>query len=161
MVVFDSSKDIYQYNEQVRFQFSLLSSEFDQVARRTIMSKMHPDVQQTAVFWIIEPLPIDTLTIYIVDQLSLPIPAIYPCIKTKLSGLLTFECQLQCSSMTIANSLTQTILCGKYKFQLEYYIKPLSVPTRLTTTFNYHHLRTKFGISKYLHERQENKFIEK
>lgn len=161
LIVFDPSKDIYQYNEQVRFQFSLLSSEFDQIARKTIMSKMHPDVQQTAVFWIIEPLPIDTLTIYIVDQLSHPIPAIYPCIKTKLSGLLTFECQFQCSSMSIANSLTQKILCGKYKFQLEYYIKPRSVPTRLTTTFNYHHLRIKFCMSIYLHQRQENKFIEK
>ena len=35
---------------------------------------MHPDVEQFALFWIIEPLPIHTLTIYIIDQTFLPIP---------------------------------------------------------------------------------------
>jgi hypothetical protein len=165
LIVFDSAKDIYQYNEQVRFQFSIASAEFDQLARKTIITKMHPDVEQFAVFWIIEPLPIDTLTIYIVDQTFLPISAIYPCIKTHLSGTLTFECQFQCSSMIIANSMAQNILCGKIEFQLEYYIQsttnPITIPSRLATTFNLHSLRSQFNIAKYIHQGQENKFIEK
>jgi hypothetical protein len=160
LIVFDSAKDIYQYNEQIRFQFSISSKDFDQIARKTIISKMHPDVEQFALFWIIEPLPINTLTIYIVDQTLFPIPAVYPCTKTKLSGLLTFECQFLTSSMMIANSLTQQILCGKFQFQLEYYIKPLTGPPPLATIFNLHSLRSYFGLQKYIHQRQEKKFME-
>jgi hypothetical protein len=67
--------------------------------------------------------------------------------------------------MMIANSIKQNILCGKYKLQLEYYIQsttyPITIPPRLTTTFNYYGLRVKFGIKKYIHERQESKLIEK
>jgi hypothetical protein len=165
LIVFDSTKDIYQYNEKLRFQFSISSSEFDQLARKTIISKMHPDVETSALFWIIEPLPIDTLTVYIVDQTLLPISAAYPCVKSELSGTLTFECQFQCSSMIIATSIKQNILCGKLKFQLEYYIRsltnPITIPSRLTTIFNYYGLRSIFGISKYIHQRQENQLIEK
>jgi hypothetical protein len=161
LIVFDSSKDIYQYNEQVRLQFSISSKEFDETARKTIISKMHPDVKQFALFWIIEPLPIDILTIYIINQADLPVPAVYPCTKTRLSGLLTFECQFQCSSMIIANSLTQQILCGKYKFQFEYYIQSANISARIATTLNLHSLRSIFGLSKYLHPQQETKFMEK
>jgi len=161
LIVFDSSKDIYQYNEQVRFQFSISSKEFDQIARKTIISKMHPDVEQYALFWIIEPLPINTLTIYIIDQRSHPIPAVYPCTKTQLSGLLTFECQFQCSSMIIASFITQNILCGKFKFKFQYYIQPQITPIRIATVFNLHSLRSNFGIYKYIHRRQEKKFIGK
>ena len=159
LIVFDSTKDIYQFNEQVRFQFSIASKEFDEIARKTIISRMHPDVQQFALFWIIEPLPIDTLTIYIVDQTLLPIPAIYPCIKTQLSGMLTFECQFLSSSMMMANSIAQQILCGKFQFQLEYYIKPSMVPPRLATVRNLHSLRANFGLQRYIHQRQEKKFL--
>lgn len=159
LIVFDSTKDILQFNEQVRFQFSIASKEFDEVARKTIMSLMHPDARQFVVFWIIEPLPIDTLTIYIVDQLLLPIPAIYPCIKTQLSGLLTFECQFLSSSMMIASAITQQILCGKFQFQLQYYIKPSRVPLRLATIRNLHSLRANFGLQKYVHQRQWKRFL--
>jgi hypothetical protein len=165
LIVFDSSKDIYQYNEQVRFQFSIASAEFDQLARKTIITKMHPDVEQFALFWIIEPLPIDTLTIYIINQRFLPISSISPCIKRELSGPLTFECQFECSSMIIANSMAQKILCGKIKFQLEYYIQsktnPIEIPSRLATRFNLNNLRRQFNLNKYIHPRQKNKLIEK
>ena len=165
LIVFDASKDIYQYNEQIRFEFSFTSAEFDQLARKTIISKMHPDVEQFALFWIIEPLPIDTLNAYIIDQTFLPISAVYPCIKLKLSGTLTFECQFQCSSMIIAHSIVQNILCGKLKFQFEYYIQsttyPITIPFPLATIFNLQSLRSNFIIGKYIHRRQENKLIEK
>ena len=159
LIVFDASKDITQFNEQVRFQFSIASKEFDEIARKTIISLMHPDVQQFALFWIIEPLPIDTLTIYIVDQTLLPVPAIYPCIKARLSGILTFECQFLSSSMMIANEVTQLILCGKFQFQLEYYVKPLSVPPRLATIKNLHSIRANFGLQKYIHQQQAKRFL--
>jgi hypothetical protein len=165
LIVFDSSKDIYQYNEQVRFQFSFSSAEFDQIARKTIISKMHPDVEKSALFWIIEPLPIDTFNGYIIDQTLLPISPTYPCIKSQLSGTLTFECQFQCSSMIIAHSITQNILCGKLKFQFEYYIQsignPITIPTPLATRFNFQSLRSNLGSGEYIHQRQENKLIEK
>ena len=161
LVVFDSMTDIYQFNAQVRFQFSIASKEFDQIARKTIISLMHPDVGQFALFWIIEPLPIHTLTIYIVDQALFPIPAIYPCTKTQLSGILTFECQFLSSSMMIAHSLTQQILCGKFKFQLEYYIQSPTVPPRLATIHNLHSLREDFALQKYIHQQQEKQLLEK
>ena len=157
LFVFNSSKDIHQYNEQIRFQFSIASKDFDEIARKMIISKMHPDVGQSALFWIIEPLPIDTLTIYIVDQTSAPVPAVYPCIKTKLFGMLTFECQFLTSSMAIASSLTQRILCGKLRFQLEYYIKTISVPKRLTTRFNLQSLRSNFGVQNiFINDKRKN-----
>nr|ACF16062.1 laminin-G [Adineta vaga] len=163
LVVFDPAKDIHHYNEQVRFQFAIASSEFEQTARKTIITKMHPDVERSAVFWIIEPLPIDTLTIYLVDQAFLPIPAVYPCTKYHLSGISTFECQFVCTSMIIASSLTQNLLCGKIKFQLEYYIQSqinqISVPPRTATLFNLRSLRTQFRIGKYIHPRQESQLV--
>ncbi|CAF0779646.1 unnamed protein product [Adineta ricciae] len=163
VVVFDSAKDIYQYNEQVRFQFSIASSEFEQIARKTIITKMHPDVGQSAVFWIIEPLPVDTLTIYLVDQTAIPIPAAYPCTKHQLSGILTSECQFICPSMMIASSIAQNLLCGKIKFQLEYYIQSqtnlITIPPRTATIFNLHSLRTQFRPGKYIHPKQEGQFV--
>jgi len=159
LIVFDASKDIFQYNEQVRFSFSISSNEFEQIARKTIITNMNPDVEQFSMFWIIEPLPIDTLTIYIVDSLLHPIQAIEPCSKTKLHGLSKFECQFQTSSMTIANSMKEKILCGKHHLQFYYYIKPKYVPPRLATRYNLMNLRSKFLTKKYLHQRQEEQFL--
>ncbi|CAF0806329.1 unnamed protein product [Adineta steineri] len=165
LVVFDSVKDIYQYNEQVRFRFAIASAEFDQLARKTIITKMNPEVEQFAVFWIIEPLPIDSLTIYVVDQTLLPIPAIYPCTKNSLSGTVSFECQFLTSSMIIASSITQNILCGKIKFRLEYYIqsvkKRITIPPRTATISNLNSLRSSFRTGKYIHASQEKDVVAK
>lgn len=160
LVVFDSAKDIIQYNEQVRFQFSIASAEFEDIARKTIMSLMHPDVQQFSLFWIIDPLPIDTLTIYVVDQLFLPIPAIEPCTKERLHDDARYECQFQTSSMIIANAMKEHILCGKIQFQLEYYIRPRYVPSRIASRSKLMNLRSKFQTNKYIHQRQEDQLIE-
>ena len=164
-ITYDASKPLHQFNEQVRAQFSFASSDLDHLAREAIVARMHPDVQQFSILWIIEPLPLDTLTIYVTDQLSLPVPALYPCTKFNLSGVFTFECQFHCTSMTIAHWITQVLLCGKFKFQLEYYIqsitKPIVVLPRLATAFNLQSLRSMFSIDKYIHPRQEKQFIEK
>lgn len=92
LIIFDSSKDIYQDNKQVHFQFLCTSAEFDQLARKAIISKMHSDVERFALFWIIKPLPVDTLIVYIINPTLVPVSAVYPCIKLKLSDTLTVEC---------------------------------------------------------------------
>ena len=166
LFIFDSSKDIHQFNDYVRFRFSFAAPDFDQLARTAILSKMHPDVAQFSLFWAIEPLPIDTLNVYVVNQKALPIPAIYPCTRSKISGIATHECQFQSSSMLTADWMTQNILCGKLKFQLEYYIqsttRPISIPSSLVTVFNLQGLRTSFARDgKYIHPSQGKQLLGK
>jgi hypothetical protein len=160
-VTFDFPKDIHQFNEHVRIRFSFTSSDFDQIARRAIISKMHADVEQYALFWTIEPLPIDMVNVYVINQKGLAVPAIYPCTRSKLSGTATHECQFQCTSMSIAYWMTQNILCGKYKLQFEYYTQTSRTPLPLISQFNLNSLRSSFQGKKYIHPRQEKAFIGK
>ncbi|CAF1013004.1 unnamed protein product [Adineta steineri] len=165
LIIFDYTKDIYQYNDQIRFTFSISSPQIDQTIRENLIKTMHPDVEHYAIFWVIEPLPIDTLTIYIIDETSLPISSVYPCIKNELFGTLTFECQFQCSSIIIANSIKDSILCGKLKLELKSYIQsstyPIIIPSRITTRKNWNYLRLNFNKKKYISRFEKSKFIEK
>ena len=166
LFTFDSSKDIHQFNDYVRFRFSFASADFDQLVRKAILSKMHPDVGQFGLFWTIEPLPIDILNVYVVNQKTLPVPAVYPCTRSKISSAATLECQFQSSSMITADWLTQNILCGKLKFQLEYYIqsttRPITPPSSLISVFNLHSLRTIFALDgKYIHPNQGKQLLAK
>ncbi|UJR11272.1 hypothetical protein I4U23_015454 [Adineta vaga] len=165
LIVFDSSKDIYQYDKQIHFRFRCISSEFDQLVRQTIITKMHPDVERFALFWIIESLSVNTLIVYIMQQTFLPLSAVYPCLKFNISGISSIECQFQSSSIVIANSIVQKILCGKLKFQFEYYIQstinPITIPDRLVTNRKLDSLRLNLGHGKYIHQRQGNQLIEK
>lgn len=165
LLAFDPEKDLQQFNEYVRFKFSLSSAEFDKMARNAIVSKMHPDVQRLALFWRVEPLPIDTFNVYVTNQKDLAVSGVFPCLKVKLAGTNTHECAFQTSSMFMANWITQNIICGKFRIQVEYYVQSSKnskvIPKTIATTLNLNTLRNVFGVVKYFHRLQANNILER
>ncbi|CAF1113869.1 unnamed protein product [Adineta ricciae] len=160
LILLNSTKDIYHSNQQIFLRFLSTSSQFDQFVRQSIVIQMHPDVERFVLFWSIQPLPIQTLIVYIIHQKTfLPISSVYPCIQSNISNTSPLECQFHCSSTQLAYSISQQILCGKIKLQFQYYIHKSS--HLIITHSNLNSLRTNLGYGKYLHQRQRNEFIEK
>ncbi|CAF0890923.1 unnamed protein product [Didymodactylos carnosus] len=122
----NDEKWLSQLDNDIRITIHFSNGDLDHLTRTTIAPLLHSDVSQFAINWLIEPLPIDILTAYIVDEFNQPLPGVLPCYQAYVTKtLVPFTCRFECSSTAVAVNLVEKILCGKYSSK---FLFQLNVP---------------------------------